>query len=136
MDKKKRRFSPPMVGGSSLLVIFAVLTLTIFSLLTISTVQANGRLGDAAAQAVADYYAADTQAEAILARLRQGQRPEGVTEQDGIFSYTCPVSDTQELQVSVRLDGGHFTILRWQLDSTVDWQADEHIEVWDGESFP
>jgi len=132
MDKKKRRFAPPMVGGSSLLVIFAVLTLTIFSLLTISTVQANGRLGDAAAQAVANYYEADTQAEAILARLRLGEHPEGVLEENGVYSYACPVSDTQELQVSVRLKGTDYTILRWQLVSTADWQADESLHVWDG----
>ena len=42
-----RRFTPPMVGGSSLLVIFAVLCLTIFTLLTLSTVQADTRLSEA-----------------------------------------------------------------------------------------
>ena len=130
--EKKSRFSPPMVGGSSLLVIFAVLTLTIFSLLTISTVQADSRLADAAAQAVSGYYEADTQAESILAQLRHGTVPDGVTESDGIYSYTCPISDTQALAVSVSVDGADYTILRWQAVSSADWVVNDDLPVWDG----
>ena len=57
MDEK--RFSAPIVGGSSLLVIFAVLCLTVFALLGLSTVQAGGRLSEASAEAVSAYYAGD-----------------------------------------------------------------------------
>ena len=71
----KKRFSPPVVGGSSLLVIFAVLCLTVFALLSLSTVRADVRLSEASAQAVSGYYQADCQAEAILARLRSGELP-------------------------------------------------------------
>ena len=70
----KKRFSPPVVGGSSLLVIFAVLCLTVFALLSLSTVRADVRLSEASAQAVSGYYQADCQAEAILARLRSGDQ--------------------------------------------------------------
>ena len=59
----KARFSPPAVGVSSLLVIFAVLCLTVFALLSISTVRADGRLGDKVQTAVIGYYEADFQAE-------------------------------------------------------------------------
>lgn len=75
-----RRFTPPAVGGSSLLVIFAVLCLTIFALLGLGTVQADQRLSDASAEAVYGYYAADCQAEAILpgcglGNCRRASRP-------------------------------------------------------------
>ena len=100
---EKERFSPPAVGGSSLLVIFAVLCLTVFALLGLSGVQAGGRLSDASAQAVSAYYDADCRAEEILAALRQGVVMEGVRrEADGIYAYTCPISDTQALEVRVR----------------------------------
>ena len=69
---EKDRFSPPAVGGNSLLVIFAVLCLTVFALLGLSSVQAGGRLSDASAQAVTAYYEADCRAEEILSSLRQG----------------------------------------------------------------
>ena len=88
---KKERFSPPAVGGVSLLVVFAVLCLTIFDLLGLATVQADRRLADASAKAVADYYAADSEAQEILARLRTGEMPAGVAESNGIYSYTCGI---------------------------------------------
>ena len=128
----KDRFSPPLVGGTSLLVIFAVLTLTVFTLLSLSTAQADHRLGSASAQAVYGYYQADCQAEAILARLRQGQLPQGVVREGDRFSYACPISHTQELQVEVEVRGSDYTILRWQAVSTVQWEADNSITVWDG----
>lgn len=132
MNKKSMRFPP--IGGSSLLVIFAVLCLSVFALLSLSTAQAGGRLSDASAQAVSDYYRADCRAEEILAQLRSGQLPEGVSVEDGVYSYTCPISDTQALAVSVRLDRNHYTVLRWQAVSTIEWTPDESIDLWDGES--
>ena len=135
MDEK--RFSPPVVGVSSLLVIFTVLCLTVFAMLGLSTVRADGRLSDASAAAVTAYYEADCQAEAILARLRAGELPDGVTADvrpDGdIYSYTCPISDTQALDVEVRIEGTSYTVLRWQMVPTADWEADNTLELWDGD---
>ena len=51
--------APAAVGGSSLLVIFAVLCLVVFALLGCATVQADGRLSDVSAQSVSNYYRAD-----------------------------------------------------------------------------
>lgn len=129
----RERFSPPVVGGTSLLVIFAVLALTVFALLSLSTALANDRLSSAAAQAVYDYYQAECQAEAILAQLRQGRQPPGVARQGDVFAYSCPISDTQTLLVEVRLDGDTYTILRWQAVSTAPWQPDDSLNLWDGD---
>lgn len=139
----KEKFSPPAVGGSSLLVIFAVLCLTIFALLSLATVQASVRLSDASAQAVRDYYAADARAGEILARLRNGEgAPEGVELQAtlddspggrAVYAYTVPISDTQELRVEAALDGTGYTILRWQAVAVGEWTPDDGLSVWDGE---
>ena len=134
MNKREQRTAAPVVGGSSLLVIFAVLCLTVFALLGLSTVQADGRLSDISAQAVAAYYAADREAEEIFARLRMGELPDGVTEHEGIYSYACRISDTEELQVEVKVQDGHGTVLRWQAVVTAECTADETLSVWDGES--
>lgn len=142
MDKQEKResFSPPAVGGSSLLTVFAVLALTVFALLSLSTVRADVRLADSAARAVTDYYAADCRAQEILARLRNGEKPEDVelvtmlTESGGIdYYYTVPISDTQELQVEVLLDGAEWEVLRWQAASSVEWMGSDTFIVWDGE---
>ncbi len=130
---KRRRFSPPVVGGSSLLVMFAVLCLTVFALLSLSTVQADGRLSDASAQAVEDYFEADCRAEEILAELRAGKIPAEVTEETSIYTYACTISDTQELRVSVQKTGDGWAILQWKAVSTADWQEDDSLDLWDGE---
>ena len=117
----------PMIGGCSLLVIFAVLCLTVFALLGFSTVQANKRLADISVQAVSDYYRADSQAEEILARLRTGEIPDGVTEKNHIYSFRCIISPTQALLVEVQEE--NWKILRWQTISTIQWQPDESIDL-------
>lgn len=141
-EQKREQFSPPALGGSSLLVVFAVLALTVFALLSLSTVRADARLGDTATQAVSGYYAADCQAQEILARLRAGERPKnnaiavtpGEEAEEGIYSYVIPISDTQELQVKLRLRGEDYHILRWAAAPAGDWDYDDGLPVWDGET--
>ena len=134
---EKRTFSPPVVVGAvSLLTIFAVLCLTVFALLSLSTVQADGRLSDKSFAAVAGYYAADCAAEEILAQLRTGTIPAGVTAYDGgLYRYGCPISDTQTLVVEVAVEDTDYTIIRWQARSTAEWVADDSLPVWDGGSM-
>ena len=115
-ERESRRFSPPVVGGSSLLIIFAVLCLTVLAMLSLSTAQNNAKMSRASADSVTAYYAADTQAEEILARLRGGEMPDGViAETDGggtRYEYTVPISDTQVLSVTVYLEGTDWKVLR------------------------
>lgn len=138
-DRRQERFSPPAVGGISLLVVFAVLCLTIFALLALTTAQADARLADASARAVEEYYAADRKAQEILARLRIGEQPEGVQIAGAIASYSVPITDTREIQVDVMLDSlladaeaDGCTILRWQVVSAQEWELESSIEIWDG----
>lgn len=131
----KQRFEAPVVGGSSLLVIFAVLCLTVFALLGLSTVQADIRLSEISAQAVTDYYAADSAAETILARLRAGELPDGVTVDGDMYRYTCLVSGTQELQVEVRLTDEDWEVLRWQAVSTAREGEEAYLSLWDGDTL-
>lgn len=136
MTDEKRRFSPPAVGGSSLLVIFAVLCLTVFAMLSLSTVLADERLRSSSADAVTEYYAADFEAENILSTLRSGEIPENVElTEDLVAKYSCPISNTQSLFVEVKFYGGigdNYKILRWQAVYTADWRPDNKINVWTG----
>lgn len=132
--KNKQQFSLPAVGLSSLVVIFAALCLAVFAQLAISTARADEKLSDQGHQAIMDYYQAEREADTIIALLRNGQVPEGVTFEDGVYSFQCVISETQVLEVEVRLEGDTHTILRWQAVSTADWQADGDLPVWDGEN--
>lgn len=129
--KKQEAFSPPAVGGSSLLVIFAVLCLTVFALLSLSSVQAERRLADAAVQSVTDYYGADLQAEAVFARLRSGETVSGVRETDGIYEFEIPISHRQALAVRLQREGEHWSVMLWQA-VTVEGEPDDSLDVWKG----
>lgn len=130
---RKDNLSLPAVGLSSLLVIFAVLCLTVFTLLSVSTVSAHQRLAQSSRQAITGYYQADSQAEEILAKLRSGEVPQGVTREGNQYTYSCPISDTQTLVVRVEVAGENYQILRWQAISTENWEAEDKLPVWDGE---
>jgi hypothetical protein len=132
--KRKENMFVPTIGGTSLLVMFAVLCLTVFALLTLGTVQADRRLSNASLKASVDYYAADVRAETIFAQIRQGDVPEGVTVENDTYAYSCPISETQALAVEVTLNGSNYTVLRWQAVSTAQWDPDNSLPVWDGET--
>ena len=138
MAKPRQRdhLSAPATGGISLLTVFAVLALTVFALLSLSTVRADERLSLASAQAVRDYYAADNGAQEILARLRAGEVPLDVTIDGVIYSYAVPISENQELQVELRVEGSIYTVLKWQAVSLGDWEEVEgELDLWDGMPF-
>lgn len=144
--REKSTFSPPALGGSSLLVVFAVLCLTVFALLSLSTVRADVRLAETSRRAVSEYYAADVRAQEILAGLRQGEFPEDVeimradyaawTGGPGWseYSYAVPVAGERELRVEVRIDASDdYRVLRYQVVNTGQWSADDTLDLWDGE---
>lgn len=128
---KKQRISPPAVGGTSLLVIFAVLCLTMFALLSLSTVLAEKRLADAAAEAMAAEYEADFRAQQIFARLRAGEPVPEAEREDDVYFFVCPVSENRRLEVQVLQRGSEWTVLRWQTVSDAP-EEKETLPVWDG----
>ena len=106
----KRRESAAPVGAGMLLVSFAVLCLVAFAALCLSSAGAEDRLSRASAETLLARREADAEAEAILARLRAGEVPEGV-----------------------RRAGETYTVLSWREAPTGDWQADDRLTLWDGE---
>lgn len=128
---KKTSGIPPLLGGSSLLTIFAVLCLTVFALLSVTTVTARQRLSENALASVIAYYEADTQAELVFARLRNGEHPAGVTRDGAVFRYACPISHNRSLQVELKKEEKGWTVLRWQ-EVTQPLVIDDSLPVWDG----
>ncbi len=125
--------SVSLVGGTSLLLIFSVLCLTVFAVLSLSTAKAGDQLSLSSEQSVLEYYAADTEAEEILATLRRGDYVDGVEEEDSVYSYSCPVNERTSLFVEVRIDGTEYEILRWQT-AVEESMIEENWDVWDGVS--
>lgn len=109
----------PLVGGSSLIVIFAVLCLAVFAMLMLTTENSARRLSQVSAEAVRAYYEADTRAELTAAAIRNGDVPAHVTVEGSRCFYSEAISDTRYLHVELELREGEWVILRWQAVSTL-----------------
>ena len=122
---------PAPVGGSSLLVIFAVLCMTVFAMLGLATVKADERLADDSYQAVSSYYEADCEAERILGELRSGIVEDGVVQNGNLYAYSCTISDTQLLSVVVEVGGTDYKVHQWEVIVTTKWEPEQYIELLD-----
>ena len=67
-----------------------------------------------------------------MSQLRQGQMPPEVVQEGEVYYYTCPISQTQQLAVEVRILGESYEVIRWQAQSTMEWVSDDTLDVWDG----
>lgn len=132
-DGKRGHLSVSPVGATALLTVFAVLCLAIFSLLTLSDVRSDARLAEASLDSISAYYKAEVTAQELLARLRNGEQPEGVALSGTAplqADYAVPISQGQELRVQVLLTGEGYQITRWQSAPTDTWEGEDHITVW------
>lgn len=131
----RKRFSPPAVGGSSLLAIFGILAMTVFALLSLTSAMARQRLAERSLDAVSAYYEADNRAEAIFAVLRARELPPEVEQRENVYAFSCEISENQQLAVELKEEMGIWTVLRWQaVPGGVETET-EALPVWDG-SFP
>lgn len=130
--KNKNDTTMPPIGAVSLLVVFAVLCMTVFAVLSLSTVQADDRLSKALAENVSNYYDADCRAQVILARLRAGELPDEVQKNGDIYAFECPMSETQKLAVELKKKDGKFNILKWETTTAVEWNSNDSLQIWDG----
>ena len=134
MMNRKNASPIPMTGGSFIVVIFAVLCMTVFALLSLNTAMADKRLKDASLKGTEAYYIADCRAEEIFADIRLGKIPEEVKVENGVYSYSCYVSETQSLEVEIAEEGEGFRVIRWQTVTNAEYE-EKGLELWDGENI-
>lgn len=127
-------------GAVSLVMIFCVLCLVVFATLTFATADRERRLSELSAQRAADYYAADAQAVQIIAALCGGDIPAGVELTESrdssgrVEEFSVPMGEKQQLLVKVRIaPDGSYRILRWESAYAGKWEANESIDIWDGD---
>ncbi|MCL2046854.1 MAG: hypothetical protein FWG88_10785 [Oscillospiraceae bacterium] len=136
------------VGSSSLVLVFAVLCLTVFSLISLLVARNSKALADSEAALVVGYYEADTQAEEIYKKIimSNGSISEimgnveiwsywDVEMEVEIISFTCPVSDDKELYVRFAYEGNNSSILNWQMIDIGSWENDGALDVWLGDDY-
>ena len=130
------------VGSASIVLIFAVLCLTIFALITFSVAERERVLVEREAELVIGFYRADAIAEIFLAELlNENVTPDttyildivsarcGITNTE-LTNFNVKVSDTMILAVSVIASDEWYDILSWRILNTREWVADTGLDVW------
>ena len=132
------------IGGASIILIFAVLCMTIFSLISLQTALAGQNLATAQEKYIKDYYNADTQAEHVLAEIINAvvvpDNIGGIDITTGYdehlraetYAFSCTVNDTKELYVKAAVKRDACDILVWTVQDTAFWIFDDSLPVWHG----
>ena len=132
------------VGSASIVLIFAVLCLTIFTIITYMVSNNEKALIDAKAELITGYYKADAQAEQILQDLLEADttpaKLHGVdintkfNENLGVETtyFYCSISDIKSLYVNLVIRDDSFDILSWRMYDMDEWVFDDTMNVWSG----
>ena len=135
------------VGSASIVLVFAVLCLTVFSLITLVVARNSKVLADAEAELVTGYYEADALAEHILAVIAEtGAMPDSVRgveidygwdmeREAETATYLCAISDEKELYVKLIIDGSRVDIINWRMLDIGEWENDESLGIWLGDDI-
>ena len=130
------------VGSASIVLIFAVLCLTIFALITFSVAERERVLIEREAALVIGYYRADAIAEIFLAEfLDENVSPDTTYILDKttawcnnllaeVTNFSVSITETMVLAVTVAVYDGHFDILSWRIRNIAPWTAETGLGVW------
>lgn len=145
MKKDKQQSSFVNIGSSSLLIIFLILSLVTFAILSLSGAKSDYSFSQRLANHKTAYYEASNRAERILGQIDEalaanetldGQQLEGIAIQaeEGIITFSVPMEENQALLVELEVndytkDETYYTIKTWQIISTKAWESDQSIQL-------
>lgn len=143
MNKRRNAFFG--IGIASIVVIFVVLCMTIFAVLSLSTANEEHRLAKKYAQSAADYWRADTECTELANLLIDAWHSDDMsavydlaaqngaecTEADiGLYvSYSRPVNDITDLTVTLLLNDT-VTVVSWNTTPVGVWIPEDDLPIW------
>ena len=151
MAEKQNKFSSG-IGGSLILIIFIVLTITVFSVLTLVSAENELRTMEKAVKSSEDYYAAEKEAALRCGELEKAIS--GLTEPQEISSalllagaavssdsegikviFTIEIDHIRRLETVVKPENGTLVIVSQKITIPEEIVIDEGLSIWDG-TFP
>ncbi|QAT42131.1 hypothetical protein [Aminipila luticellarii] len=161
MEKKKGFNNRGVqIGTSSLLLIFTVLCLVVFSTLSLASARADYRLAVKTQQSVKAYYAADARgeelkrdmnrkliqlakeapSEEVFRNLVQQNFKQAFDQSSNQISYAVDTGSGQLLRIQFQLlpyeemeEGkANYKILSWSIQNKEDYEVDSKMPVWNG----
>jgi len=132
------------IGSASIVLVFAVLCLAVFSLITYVVAGNDKALVDSEAELVTGYYEADALAERILAEILMSDTiPASVLDVEietywdssldaEVAYFFCTISDMKALFVRLAVYDDTCDVLGWRMVDTDEWTFDDSLNVWLG----
>ena len=134
------------IGLTSLILIFIILCLATFSLLSLSSARGDQSLAVRSAQAVTEYYRADAQGEKWLKQadaILQKETIAGnvalelgcnVDEKTGYISTDISMERGQALHIDLALTGNEnrYEVKSWYVYDSGNYEIDDSMPVWGG----
>ncbi len=137
--ESKKKFGVTNIGTVSLMMIFIVLCMVIFAVLTLSSALSDYRFNQEIALHTKEYYEASNQAEQKLQELAESleaDEEESEGTQGRVVSWQFSMNDTQELDVEIQIlpgreteDGKRYRILKWEKVNTGGWNTDNSLNL-------
>lgn len=143
------------IGTSSLILIFIILCLTTFGLLSLSSAGSDWKLAQKNAESVKGYYEADSRGVEFVAmveealarcsqaaddkeylRLVQEELGSFYQEETGMAQAEIEMLYGQVLHIELeinRKEEAGYRILAWKVSHSVDYDIDKSIPVWTGD---
>lgn len=156
MKNEKKNYPGVNIGSASMLVIFIILCLVTFAVLSVASANKDFAYSQKIAQRTENYYEASNKAEEILDEIDQileknylenkenclDSIPQELENLEGIdfsafpeISYEIPMNENQALHISLSLripekEGDSlYTITSWQEISTEEWDGDTTLNL-------
>lgn len=140
------------IGGSLILVIFIILTITVFSVLTLVSAQNELNTVNKSKNMTEAYYAAEKAAAEKCGQINDimtsdndfAKKISDLTEidvqaeligNDGNITFTTEIDNLRLLKTVLQSDNGKISIISQQICSKESTNIDDGYEVWDG-SYP
>lgn len=152
MNPKRKSFLS--TGTASIVLIFVLLCLLTFSVLSIVSAKADLNLSTKSANRTSEYYEAENKANDILQIISESlskyagsssfltevrtdlEGKDGITFSSGdSLEYHVTINENQELFVSLQLfsepgeDGSYYQIEAWKVENTHEWNNDTSVPV-------
>ena len=129
------------IGSSSLILIFIVLCLVTFSVLSLGNAKREDALSQRSADSVQEYYRADAEGEKFLQladqALLKGEKETlapYLQSDTGNYCTDVAMSAGQALRVELALDWekNTYEIQSWKVYHQEDYEIDQSVPVWSG----
>lgn len=141
MNQNRPQRSIISTGTTSIVLIFVMLCMLTFSVLSLTSAQANLRLSRKSAERTQAYYEAENAANDVLLEILDDMRGDTELPEGGHVAYQVPVGEDQVLDVELTLypdgqEGAPYRIDRWQVESRYDWSSDEPLHLMGADNMP